>query len=117
MSLAINTNAAAFPVEVIPLQDIEGKALKPATAFGSDEEKLVDGKPVFSLPNVAVRIGGTVLKNATVKVKNAPAQLTALQPCALSGALALTFWSSAGSSAVSLSVVADGVAAGSGKAA
>lgn len=109
MSIAIHTTAESTPVEVIPLADIDGAELKPATAFGSEEPKLVDGKPVFSLPSIVVRMGGEVLKTASVKVFSRPGKLTALQPAALSGGLTITPWTTRDSGSVRLSIVADGV--------
>lgn len=110
MSLAIRTTADATPIEVIPLADVDGEALTPAKSFGSDDPKLVDGKPVFSLPSIVVRMGGEILKTASVKVFNRPGRLTALQPVALTGTLIITPWTSRDSGSVRLSIVADGIA-------
>lgn len=115
MSIAIHTSADATPIEVIPLADVDGEELKPATAFGSDEQKLVDGRPVFSLPSIVVRMDGDVLKTATVKVFSKPGKLSALQPVALAGHLTITPWTSRDSSSVRLSIVADGVASPKGE--
>ena len=112
MSIAIHTSADATPIEVIPLADVDGEALTPAKAFGSDDPKLVDGRPVFSLPSIVVRMGGEVLKTASVKVFAKPGRLTALQPVALTGTLIITPWTTRDSGSVRLSIVADGVAAG-----
>lgn len=110
MSIAIRTTAEATPIEVIPLADVDGETLNPATAFGSEEPKLVDGRPVFSLPSIVVRMGGEILKTASVKVFTRPGKLTALQPVALTGALVITPWTTRESGSVRLSIVADGVA-------
>lgn len=110
MSIAIRTSAASTPIEVIPLADFDGETLTPATAFGSDEQKLVDGKPVYSLPSIVVRMGGEVLKTASVKVFTKPGKLSALQPVALTGALVITPWTTRDSGSIRLSIVADGVA-------
>ena len=110
MAIAIRTTATATPIEVIPLADVDGETLNPATTFGSDEQKLVDGKPVYSLPSIVVRMGGEVLKTASVKVFTKPGKLSALQPVALTGALVITPWTTRDSGSIRLSIVADGVA-------
>lgn len=110
MSLAIRTNAESTPIEVIPLADLDGEALTPAKNFGSDDPKLIDGRQVFSLPSIVVRMGGEVLKTASVKVFTKPGKLAALQPVALTGHLIITPWTSRDSGSVRLSIVADGVA-------
>ena len=112
MSISIRTSADATPIEVIPLADVDGEALKPATAFGTDDPKLIDGRPVFSLPSIVVRMGGEVLKTASVKVFTKPGRLAALQPVALTGTLIITPWTTRDSGSVRLSIVADGVAIG-----
>jgi len=112
MSIAIRTTSDATPIEVIPLADVDGEALTPAKAFGSDDPKLIDGRPVFSLPSIVVRMGGEVLKTASVKIFTKPGKLTALQPVALTGHLTITPWTTRDSGSVRLSIVADGVAAG-----
>lgn len=109
MAIAIRTTATATPIEVIPLADVDGETLNPATTFGSDEQKLVDGKPVYSLPSIVVRMGGEVLKTASVKVFTKPGKLSALQPVALTGSLIITPWTTRDSGSVRLSIVADGV--------
>ncbi|WP_445340427.1 hypothetical protein [Bifidobacterium sp. ESL0825] len=114
MAIAIHTSATSTPIEVIPLADIDGDSLKPATAFGSEEPKLVDGRPVFSLPSIVVRMGGEVLKTASVKVFTKPGKLTALQPVALTGSLTITPWTTRDSGTVRLSIVADGIASPKG---
>lgn len=115
MSIAIRTTSDATPIEVIPLADINGEELKPATAFGSDEQKLVDGRPVYSLPSIVVRMDGDVLKTASVKLFTRPGKLAALQPVALAGHLTITPWTSRDSGSVRLSIVADGVASPKGE--
>jgi len=109
MAIAIHTSSDSTPIEVIPLADVDGAELKPATAFGSDEQKLVNGKPVYSLPSIVVRMGGEVLKTASVKLFTRPGKLTALQPAALTGNLTITPWTTRDSGSVRLSIVADGV--------
>ena len=109
MAIAIRTTATATPIEVIPLADVDGETLNPATTFGSDEQKLVDGKPVYCLPSIVVRMGGEVLKTASVKVFTKPGKLSALQPVALTGSLIITPWTTRDSGSVRLSIVADGV--------
>lgn len=115
MSIAIRTTSESTPIEVIPLADIDGEALKPATAFGTEDPKLVDGKPVFGLPNIVVRMDSDVLKTASVKLFTRPGRLTALQPVALTGHLIITPWTSRDSGSVRLSIVADGVASPKGE--
>lgn len=110
MAIAIRTTAETTPIEVIPLADIDGESLSPATNFGSEEPKLVDGRQVFSLPSIVVRMGGEVLKTASVKVFTKPGKLSALQPVALTGHLVITPWTTRDSGSVRLSIVADGVA-------
>lgn len=112
MAIAIATST---PVEVIPLADIDGASLEPAKAFGTDEVKEVNGKPVYSLPSIVVRFGGEVLKTASVKVFTKPGRLTALQPVALTGEVVVTPWTTRDSGSVRLSIVADGVGAASPK--
>ena len=109
MAIAIHTTADSTPIEVIPLADVDGETLSPATAFGTEEPKLVDGKAVYSLPSIVVRMGGEILKTASVKVFNRPGKLTALQPVALTGSLIITPWTTRDSGNVRLSIVADGV--------
>lgn len=106
MSLAITTTT---PVEVIPLADIDGSALEPAKAYGTDEVKEIDGKPVFALPSIVVRLGGEILKTASVKVFTRPGHLQALQPVVLTGAVVVTPWTTRDSGSVRLSILADGV--------
>ena len=115
MSIAIRTTSESTPIEVIPLADVDGEALKPATAFGTEDPKLVDGRPVFSLPSIVVRMGGEVLKTASVKVFSKPGRLAALQPVALTGTLIITPWTSRDSGSVRLSIVADGIASPKGE--
>lgn len=112
MAIAIRTTSESTSVEVIPLADIDGETLKPATAFGTENPKLVDGRPVYSLPSIVVRMGGEVLKTASVKLFTKPGKMTALQPVALTGHLTITPWTTRDSGSVRLSIVADGVAAG-----
>ena len=109
MAIAIHTSSASTPIEVIPLADIDGETLNPATNFGSEEPKLVDGKQVFSLPSIVVRMGGEVLKTASVKVFTKPGKLIALQPVALNGSLTITPWTTRDSGSVRLSIIADAV--------
>lgn len=110
MAMAIRTTSDATPIEVIPLAEVSGETLSPATNFGSEEPKLVDGKQVFSLPNIVVRMGGEILKTASVKVFTRPGKLSALQPVALTGTLIITPWTTRESGSVRLSIVADAVA-------
>lgn len=110
MSIAIRTTAESTPIEVIPLADIDGEELKPATAFGTEDPKLIDGRQVFSLPSIVVRMDGDVLKTASVKLFTRPGKLVALQPVALAGHLIITPWTSRDSGSVRLSIVADGIA-------
>lgn len=112
MSIAIRTSADATPIEVIPLADLDGETLKPATAFGTEDPKLVDGKPVFSLPSIVVRMDGQVLKTASVKLFTRPGKLAALQPVALAGHLIITPWASRESGSVRLSIIADSIVSG-----
>lgn len=114
MAIAIHTTADSTPIEVIPLADVDGETLSPATAFGSEEPKLVDGRQVFSLPSIVVRMGGEILKTASVKVFTRPGKLTALQPVALTGSLTITPWTTRDSGNVRLSIVADGIASPKG---
>lgn len=115
MSIAIRTTSESTPIEVIPLADLDGEALTPAKNFGSDDPKLIDGRQVFSLPSIVVRMGGEVLKTASVKVFTKPGKLAALQPVALTGHLIITPWTSRDSGSVRLSIVADGVASPKGE--
>lgn len=110
MATTITTTAAATPIEIIPLADVDGAGLSPAKTYGTEDAKLVDGHEVYALPSIVVRMGGEVLKTASVKVKNRPGALTALTPAALTGAISITPWVADGSRSVRLSIVADGVA-------
>jgi hypothetical protein len=71
--MRIITDAKSLNLKIAALEDIDPTTLEPAKAFQSEEVKLVDGKPVYRLPDLYVK-DGDYKANISIKVFNRPAE-------------------------------------------
>lgn len=55
--MKIITDAISLNLKIATLEDIDPSTLEPAKAYQSTETKLVDGKPVYRLPDLYVKDG------------------------------------------------------------
>lgn len=55
--MQIITDAKSLNLKIATLEDIDPDALEPAKAYQSEETKLVDGRPVYRLPDLYVKDG------------------------------------------------------------
>lgn len=107
--MQIPTNAN---ITVIPTDDINPAALKPATDSDGNP-RLMDGKPVFPLRGVVVKVDGQTVEGATVKVRQVPSgTVPELTRATLRGDIRITPWLPDGGRRIRYSILADGVETG-----
>lgn len=99
-------------VTVIPTDDIDPSALRPA-ADQDGQPRLVDGKQVFPLRGVVVKIAGQTVEGATVKVRQVPsAVVPELTRATLKGDVRITPWLPDGGRRIRFSILADAIETG-----
>lgn len=104
--MQIPTTAA---VTVIPTDDLEPSSLRPATDQDGNP-RLVDGKQVFPLRGVVVKIAGQTVEGATVKIRQIPsAVVPELTRVALKGDVRITPWLPDNGRRIRYSIIADAV--------
>lgn len=102
--MQIPTNAN---ITVIPTDDLDPTALRPATDQDG-QPRLVDGKQVFPLRGVVVKISGQTAEGATVKVRQVPsAVVPELTRATLKGDVRITPWLPDGGRRIRYSILAD----------
>lgn len=102
--MQIPTTAA---VTVIPTDDLDPKNLRPATDQDG-QPRLVDGKQVFPLRGVVVKIAGQTVEGASVKVRQVPsAVVPELTRANLKGDVRITPWLPDGGRRIRYSILAD----------
>ena len=109
--MKITTKAADLEsIEFINMAAVDPAALEPAKKFGTDEDDLVDDKPVYRLPAIYVKENGRQTQNVSLKLRNKPTvPLEELQRFHLVGTVVITPWMKTGRIAYSL--LADAVEA------
>lgn len=107
--MQIPTNAN---ITVIPTDDLDPTALRPATD-ADGQPRLVDGKPVYPLRGVVVKVNGQTAEGATVKVRQVPSVVVPeLTRATLKGDIRITPWLPDGGRRIRYSILADGVETG-----
>lgn len=97
-------------IEFINMADVDPSTLEPAKAFGTDDNDLVDGKPIYRLPAIYVKEGGRQSQNISLKLRTIPAEpLEELQRFHLVGTVVITPWLK--NNRVAYSLLADGIEA------
>lgn len=97
-------------IEFINMADVDPATLEPAKKFGTDEDDLVDGKPIYRLPAIYVKEAGRQTQNVSLKLRNKPAEaLEELQKFHLVGTVVITPWLK--NNRVAYSLLADGIEA------
>lgn len=97
-------------LEFINMGAVDPSTLEPATKFGTDDDDLVDGKPVYRLPAIYVKQDGRQTQSISLKLRAKPAEaLEELQRFHLVGNVVITPWLKNGRIAYSL--LADGIEA------
>lgn len=105
--MKIITDAKSLDLKIAALEDIDPDALEPAKVFQSEETKLVDGKPVYRLPDLYVK-DGQYKASISIKVFNKPSEkIPGLTYINLTGTVEITPFIM--NNRVAYSVVADGV--------
>lgn len=96
-------------IVVIPTDDIEPSALRPATDQNGNS-RLVDGKPTYPLRGVVVKIDGQTVEGASVKVRQVPsAVVPELIRATLKGDVRITPWLPDGGRRIRYSILADAI--------
>ena len=109
--MKITTKATELnDIEFINMADVDPSTLEPTKKFGTDEDDLVDGKPVYRLPAIYVKEAGRQTQNVSLKLRNKPAEaLEELQKFHLVGTVVITPWLK--NNRVAYSLLADGIEA------
>lgn len=99
-------------ITVIPTDDLDPSALRPAIDQDG-QPRLVDGKPVYPLRGVIVKIAGQTVEGATVKVRQVPAAVVPeLTRANLKGDIRVTPWLPDNGRRIRYSVIADAIETG-----
>lgn len=99
-------------ITVIPTDDIDPTALKPA-ADQDGSPRLVDGKPIYPLRGVVVKIAGQTVEGASVKVRQIPAAVVPeLTRANLKGDVQVTPWLPDNGRRIRYSIIADAIETG-----
>lgn len=99
-------------ITVIPTDDLDPTALKPATDQ-SGQPRLVDGKQVFPLRGVVVKIAGQTVEGASVKIRQIPsAVVPELTRATLKGDIRITPWLPDNGRRIRYSIIADAIETG-----
>lgn len=94
-------------ITVIPTDDLDPSALRPATDPDGNP-RLVDGKPVYPLRGVVVKVDGQTVEGATVKVRQVPSgTVPELTRANLKGDIRITPWLPDGGRRIRYSILAD----------
>ncbi|MCI1642988.1 MAG: hypothetical protein LKI21_00305 [Bifidobacterium crudilactis] len=105
--MRIITDAKSLGLKIAALEDIDPAALEPAKAYQSEEIKLVDGRPVYRLPDLYVK-DGDYKASISIKVFNKPAEkIAGLTYIVLTGKVEITPFIM--NNRIAYSVVADSV--------
>jgi hypothetical protein len=105
--MKIITDAKSLGLKIVALEDIDPAGLEPAKAFQSEEVKLVDGKPVYRLPDLYVK-DGDYKASISIKVFSKPAEkIGGLTYIVLTGKVEITPFIM--NNRIAYSVVADSV--------
>lgn len=105
--MKIITDAKSLDLKIAALEDIDPSTLEPAKVFQSEETKLVDGKPVYRLPDLYVK-DGQYKASISIKVFNKPVEkIAGLTYINLTGTVEITPFIM--NNRIAYSVVADGV--------
>ena len=105
--MKITTDAKELNLKIATLEDIDPDALEPAKAYQSEETKLVDGKPVYRLPDLYVK-DGDYKASISIKVFTKPTEkIAGLTYINLVGKVEITPYIM--NNRIAYSVVADGV--------
>ena len=109
--MRISTDAKQLNIELVALTNVDVSTLSPATEYGKDTPQLVDGAPVYRLPDVVVKVDGHIDRNTTVKVRNLPADaVQELSVLHLAGRVVITPYISDADKRIHYSVLADALA-------
>lgn len=107
--MKIITDAKSLSLKIAALEDIDPSTLEPAKAYQSEETKLVDGKPIYRLPDLYVK-DGEYKASISIKVFNKPSEkIPGLTYIQLVGAVEITPFIM--NNRIAYSVVADSVEA------
>lgn len=71
--MKIITDAKSLNLKIATLEDIDPSTLEPAKAYQSEETKLVDGRPVYRLPDLYVK-DGNYKAAISIKIFNKPTE-------------------------------------------
>lgn len=105
--MKITTDAKELNLKIAALEDIDPSTLEPAKVFQSEETKLVNGQPVYRLPDLYIK-DGDYKANVSIKIFNKPVEeIAGLTYITLTGKVEITPYIM--NNRVAYSVVADGV--------
>ena len=103
----IKVDAKAMNIDVVALTTVDAATVKPVQVYGKKETKLVDGVPVFRVPDAVVRVDGVLDRSVSLKVKALPESIDALSVHHLVGAVSITPFISDADHRIHYSVLAD----------
>ena len=107
--MKIITDSKSLDLKIAALEDIDPSTLEPAKVFQSEEVKLVDGKPVYRLPDLYVK-DGQYKAAISIKVFDKPSEtIPGLTYIHLTGTVEITPFIM--NNHIAYSVVADSVEA------
>lgn len=105
--MKIITDSKSLNLTIATLEDIDPDTLEPAKAYQSEDTKLVDGHPVYRLPDLYVK-DGQYKASISIKVFNKPTEkIPGLTYIQLVGKVEITPFIM--NNRIAYSVVADGV--------
>lgn len=105
--MKIITDAKSLDLKIAALEDIDPSTLEPAKAYQSEETKLVDGRPVYRLPDLYIK-DGDYKANVSIKIFTKPTEkIPGLTYITLTGKVEITPYIM--NNRIAYSVVADGV--------
>lgn len=109
--MKITTKAVdLIDIEFINMETLDPSTLEPAKKFGTDEDDMLDGKPIYRLPAIYVKEGGRQTQSISLKLRNKPTEpLEELQKFHLVGNVVITPWMK--NNRIAYSLVADGIEA------
>lgn len=94
-------------ITVIPTDDLDPTALRPATDQDGNP-RLMDGKPVYPLRGVVVKVSGQTVEGASVKIRQIPsAVVPELTRATLKGDIRITPWLPDNGRRIRYSILAD----------
>ena len=110
--MRIPTNANDVDFELIALSPIDPATVSPVKVYGKDDVQLVDGAPVYRLPDLVVKVDGRIDRSVSVKFRSLPKDKVAeLSVFHLSGQVVITPYLSDADHRIHYSVLADGLVA------